>query len=561
MYREKENRVVDGVLNSGDNFFKSDLLLKEFVNNHVSSDAFTYMHDQWTKTGKSAANEMNEWSYLADKFGPELIRRNMIGEDIFEIRFHPSYDSLLKVAVESEMLHVKWEPKLRKKYKKELHTLGFVSGYLFSLTEQGQYCPLCMTDGVARLIDKYCKQEVKDKLLPGIYTKNAEQLLTGAMYLTEKRGGSDVGANIVSANKAQKDTFLLNGEKWFCSNANADIIFALARTDNDKKGTKGLSIFLLEKYLKNGEKNPIEILRLKDKLGVRSMASAECMLKDTEGLLVGEEFNGFKVMLEMINLSRLYNSLAALSAGRRAIVEAYTFLKQRKTFGKIALEHALVKDKLGELAALNIISFYMTWKSIQTLDKADNGDENAKISIRLLTPMVKKFTAENSVYLCRESMELMGGLGYIEDGIIPRLMRDVMVLPIWEGAGNIMILDMLRASLKDGALEKQVQYIKQTSFFTEEASTIVSEKLHKLLQTAESFKKLNGDELEFAAKYFFLDFMPLVQLAILEEYSNEANQERMIGAKEYLLLKITKKHKQKPYTKEDVINMMAWNFD
>jgi alkylation response protein AidB-like acyl-CoA dehydrogenase len=356
-YPHHKNKILQTGYRVSNNFFTSDIILQHYLRKNLSASGHQYLQTQWQQTGKKAAGPMNEWSLLADKFSPELIKRNQLGETIDEIRFHPSYDELLKVAVASEMFRVKWEPSLRKQFDKEKHHLGFASGYLYAMSESGQYCPLCMTDGVARLIDIFGEKEDKQRLLPHIYASKAKDLYTGAMFLTEKRGGSDVGANIVTATKIKDRLYHLNGEKWFCSNANAEIIFVLARTDENIPGTKGLSIFMVEKYLSSGKRNPMNMIRLKDKLGVRSMASAEIMLTDTIGKLVGEEFDGFKVMTEMINLSRLYNSVAALSCARRAAVEAYQFLSYRELFGKNALEHSLIRTKLTELASLHVANF------------------------------------------------------------------------------------------------------------------------------------------------------------------------------------------------------------
>lgn len=512
-----KNRVLAKDYSPSKNFHKSDLIWQDYVNSQLSRSGTDYMKDKWNKLGAQAATEMDALSMDADKNGPELVRRNFWGEDKEEIKFHPAYDRLLEIAVESEMFRVKWEPQLRTKFGGELHQLGFGSGYLYAMSEMGQYCPLCMTDGVARLIDRFCTEEDKERLLPHIAASNVEELFTGAMFLTEKAGGSDVGANLVTATHWKDDYYHLNGEKWFCSNANAELIFALARTDNSVKGTRGLSIFLVEKKTPDGKHNPLGMIRLKDKLGVRSMASAECRLTDTVGKLVGEEFKGFKIMTEMINLSRLYNSVAALSASRRALIEAYQFLSYRNTFGKNALEHALIREKLFELGSMHVANFYMTWKAIATLDAADNGDENAAQLVRLLTPMVKKWTAEKGTYMVRESMELMGGVGYIEDGVMPKLMRDIMVLPIWEGAGNIMILDMLRAAQKSDGLKVMFGEIKQQAKANKEYGPFMLEVLDELKETTKKLSEIDSDGMQLTAAHAFERLTQLYQMAILIE--------------------------------------------
>lgn len=456
-----KNSVLQPERRISNNFYESDIILQHYVQTRLSARSLAYISDKLIKLGASAANELNELSLAADKFGPVLHKRNFYGENVDEIRFHPAYRQMIEIAVASEMFRVKWEPDLRARFTGERHRLGFALGFLFAMSESGLYCPLCMTDGVAVLIDRYCADVDKERLLPRIYTNEAKELFTGAMFLTEKAGGSDVGAALVTATQKEGSRWLLSGEKWFCSNANADIIFALARTKPEIEGTRGLGIFLLEPRLPDGTKNSMELVRLKDKLGTRSMASGEYLLQDAEAMLVGGETEGFKIMTDMINLSRLYNSVAAIAGMRRGIIEVYQFLSFRNSFGKSALEHALIRAKLLELASLYLGNFYSTWRAIEALDTVENEDSfEAAQLLRLLTPMVKKSTAEAAVYAVREAMELMGGLGYIEDGVLPKTMRDVMVLPIWEGAGNIMILDMLRAMMKTQGLKIMLSEIE-----------------------------------------------------------------------------------------------------
>lgn len=560
-YPEEKNKIV-GAFKPSDNFYHSDKILRNYLQADLSKEGFAYMQDKLEYTGAEAAGKMNELSLLADKNGPKLVKRNFFGETINEIEFHPSYWELMKVAVKSEMFRVKWKPSLREKFHNETHRLGFASGYLYAMGESGQYCPLCMTDGVARLIDLFCDDEDKARLLPHIYTDNADDLYTGAMYLTEKTGGSDVGANITTATYNGDKNYLLNGEKWFCSNANANLIFALARTDEAIKGTKGLSIFLVEKYLPNGERNPIEFIRLKDKLGVRSMASAECYLTDTVGKLVGNEFEGFKVMVEMINISRLYNSVAALSNSRRTLIEAYQYLHFRKTFGKTAIEHALIRTKLTELGALNVANFYLVWRAVKALDKADNGDEHEAQLFRLINPMAKKWSAETGVYIARESMELMGGIGYIEDGVIPKLMRDMMVLPIWEGSGNIIILDMLRAMAKSRGFEAICTEINRNAAHHQLYGPFMKTELNKLIGFAEQLKGLAQDEMEASAKIFFEKLTSLFQLSLLAEALNEESKAWIEPALKFLTERYAGSTLKtvEPLSVKEVTGLIGWEF-
>jgi hypothetical protein len=364
----------------------------------------------------------------------------------------------------------------------------------------------------------------------------------------------------VSATHLEDKYYLLNGEKWFCSNANAEIIFALARTNPEIKGTKGLSIFLIEKQKPDGSRNEMDIVRLKDKLGVRSMASAECILTDTVGKLIGEEGEGFKIMTDMINLSRIYNALGSLSEMRRALVEAYQFLTFRTSFGTSALNHALIREKLTELTSIYTANFYMTWEAIKSLDQADNGNEDQAQILRLLTPMIKKTAAQAGVYVIREAMELMGGMGYIEDGVMPKLMRDTMVLPIWEGAGNIMVLDMLRASMKSQGFTKMITQIQGQFEQIETGQTLLFEELKTVIDLANQLPKADKDTIELSAKFLFEKMSSLYQIAMLQQYKDEQSQSWINPAMQYLIQNLQKKtlSLQTPLDKETVIQMMAW---
>jgi acyl-CoA dehydrogenase len=217
---------------------------------------------------------------------------------------------------------------------------------------------------------------------------------------------------------------------------------------------------------------------------------------------VGNEFEGFKVMVEMISLSRLYNSVAALGCSRRALIEAYQFLSHRKSFGKTAIEHALIRTKLTELGGLNVANFYLVWKAIELLDKADDGDERQGQLFRMVNPMAKKWSAEMGVYIVRESMELMGGLGYIEDGVMPKLMRDMMVLPIWEGSGNVIILDMLRTLTKTKGFEVMCDEIAGAESKNATYGKFINDELNKLISFSEQLKKCHRTKWNHRQNHF-----------------------------------------------------------
>jgi hypothetical protein len=286
------------------------------------------------------------------------------------------------------------------------------------------------------------------------------------------------------------------------------------------------------------------------------------MLTGTVGKLVGKEFEGFKVMVEMVNLSRLYNSVAALSCSRRALIEAYQFLCHRKAFGKIAVEHALVRAKLTELGALNIANFYLVWRAIKSLDLADSGNEREAHLFRLINPMTKKWSAETGVYITRESMELMGGLGYIEDTVMPKLMRDVMVLPIWEGSGNIIILDMLRAMSKSNGFKIICEEINNTAAKNTMHEKFLKDELNKLILFSEKLQTLQQDEMEASAKIFFDKLTSLYQISVLINALNDESKKWLLPAINFLKEKYSGSELKeiKPLSVEEVKELIGWEF-
>jgi acyl-CoA dehydrogenase len=517
------NRVLEPVVRFSQNLFADDRIIRRLYARLLSAEAQAWMAPRWSMLGEALATRMDALSLAADRYGPRHVVRDRWGQDVHQLEFHPAYAELADLAVRSGMFEVKWDPDLRQRFGSEAHRMGFSAGLLYAMGEAGLYCPLCMTDGVARILDRYGEPSDRERLLPHIATSDPAQLRTGAMFLTEKSGGSDVGANRVRAvadSRASGPWYRLYGEKWFCSNAGAEIVLALARTEGAAPGTRGLSIFLLEPEGPDGEPNPRRIIRLKDKLGVRSMASAEIMLEGTWGKRLGVEGQGFAIMAEMINLSRLYNAVTAVALARRGLLEAWQFLQHRRVFGRPALEHALIRERLEHLASAWLGELLLCWRAIEALDRADAGDEREARLARLLTPMTKRSSAEFSVYALRECMELMGGIGYIEDGIMPKMLRDANVLPIWEGAGNIMLLDMMRATDKAGSAPVLWEELR-AMLSAAQAPPSWSARLERLVSGLESLQGIPRESAEYRARPLWEAITQFLQAALILDWSRE----------------------------------------
>lgn len=367
---------------------------------------------QLARMGDLAARVVSPLAAIADRESPRLVGGI--------VEYHPAYREMEQVAYGSGIVP-----------SSAHHLLSFALGYLFAMAEMSLYCPVCMTDGVARVTSRYGRE------LP-LMGKG----WTGAMFLTEQAGGSDVGANETIARRDPDGTWRLSGLKWFCSNADAHAALVTARPEAAPAGTKGLRTFLLLTRGNDG----VQIERLKPKLGVRSMPTGEIRLTNAKA----EEIGGFGAILEMMNLSRLYNAVASVAVIGRALHEARWYIERRRTFGKRVIEHPLAVNTLLDIEAEHLGAMLMTFETVLALQRADAGDEEAARKFRLLVPIVKAVTGKLAVPCVSEAMELIGGNGYIEDSVMPRLLRDAQVLPIWEGTTNILVLDAVRVAQKDG---------------------------------------------------------------------------------------------------------------
>jgi alkylation response protein AidB-like acyl-CoA dehydrogenase len=271
------------------------------------------------------------------------------------------------------------------------------------------------------------------------------------MFMTEQGAGSDIANTAVIAEPAEDGSWRLHGEKWFCSNPDAGMALVLARR-GDSPGLKGVSLFLLPRELPDGTLNRYRIVRLKDKLGTRSMASGEISLAGATAYLVGEPDAGFKQMADMVNSSRLSNGVRAAGMMRRACAEALFVAQRRVAFGKRLIEMPLMRRQLTKMILPAEQARSMLFQTADAMTRADAGDEAARKLLRILTPLIKFRACRDARKVAGDAMEVRGGCGYIEDFPDARLLRDSHLGSIWEGTSNIVALDVLRAAEREGAL-------------------------------------------------------------------------------------------------------------
>ena len=424
-------------------FWDGSPALQAVLRRNLPEDAFRWAEPRLVDMGQRAAREVSPLAAIADRETPRLVTFDARGERVDRVVYSPAYREMEKIAYGSGLVALKYGTDAPAGLR---HTLGFGIGYLFAMAECGLYCPLCMTDGVARVLTLWGTDEQK-RVVSRLAATDVSRLYTGAMFLTEKQGGSDVGRNTTRATGGSGPgaAVKLNGQKWFCSNVDAKAILLTARPDGAPDGTKGLKTYLM---LAEGNAG-IRIERLKDKLGVRSMATGEVELVDAPATEVGT----FAPIAGMLDYSRLYNSVAAIAMMGRALHESRDYAERRSAFGKPVALHPLAKETLLDLEAEHEAALRLVFETVALLDRGDAGDAGAALLARLLTPIAKAVTGKLAVPFVSEAMELIGGNGYIEDSPLPRLLRDAQVLPIWEGTTNILVLDALRVIRKERAHE------------------------------------------------------------------------------------------------------------
>jgi alkylation response protein AidB-like acyl-CoA dehydrogenase len=434
-----------------DNLFAADPVGQALFPHWAGQD-FAALRQHFETLGRAGA-EATPLSAVADREAPRLETHDARGNRVDRVVYHPAYRELEELAYGAGIVSLKYDGAFLAKQRERRHLAGFGAGFYFVQTEMSLYCPVTMTDGVGFVLERHPVQgaggaELTQDVIRRLGHPERAQRLRGGMFLTERQGGSDVGANIVRAEQREGRWFL-SGDKWFCSNVDAEAVLVLARMPEGAPGTRGLGLFLVLREHPPGNGGTIRIHRIKEKLGVRGMPTGEVTLDGTEGFLIGGEDRGFKWMAEMINLSRLYASVGSVAALRRGILESLAYGRQRRAFGKPLWEQPLWRATLADLQAEYLGAFVLLFSAVRALDRAGCGDEPAGKEIRMLTPMVKALTGKLGVFGVSEAMESIGGNAYIEESILPRLLRDVQVNPIWEGTTNILTLDMLRAIGKE----------------------------------------------------------------------------------------------------------------
>ena len=436
------------------NFYDAAPYLRFLLRRRLDAGELAAAEPRLRELGGRVGNELEDLAAEADRESPPLITRDKRGETVNDVQPSRAYRELERILYgEFGMAAMAMRPGILQEGRTSSLLANDAFIFLAGQAESGLFCPLGMTRAMARTLLRFAPESVVRDYLPGLLATDMATLQTGAMFMTEKQCGSDLGLVATTARPSDSHSgwWELEGDKWFCSNVGADLILALARPEGAGPGTRGLGLFLLPKRLPDGARNSYRIERVKDKLGMRSFASGEVTLNGALALLIGGPGQGWLQMTEMLNITRLGCALAASALAQRSFVEALTHARGRIAFGKPLADLPLMREQLLDLMMDVEALTALTFEGSAQLDRADAGDEEARILARVLTPLAKYHVSDEARRLVAEGMEVRGGNSYIEDWPNARLLRDVQVQSIWEGTGNISALDVGRALLREKA--------------------------------------------------------------------------------------------------------------
>ncbi len=426
------------------NLFEADTALRETVEREGAGWAIESLRDFGARVGTA---EYLQLGMLANRYTPELETHDRFGRRIDQVNYHPAYHELMRVAIEEGLHSSHWTDPCP-----GAQVARAARYYLQSQVEAGHVCPITMTSAVvpslrrepdlAGLWEPKITARVYD---PRNVPASGKQGLTFGMAMTEKQGGSDVRANSTRAfpvgNESGAAAYELVGHKYFVSAPMCDGFLVLAQAPG------GLTCFLLPRWRPDGSKNPMQLQRLKRKMGNASNASSETELRGALAWRVGPEGRGVRTIMDMVAMTR-FDCMIGSSAGMRmAVAQAIHHCTQRKAFGRLLTEQPLMQNVLADLAIESEAALALTLRIARALDSEKQ--EHERLLARLCTPVGKYWICKRTPQHAYEAMECIGGSGVMEDSPMPRLFRESPVNAIWEGSGNIQCLDVLRVLARE----------------------------------------------------------------------------------------------------------------
>ena len=419
----------------GDNVYLADRNLQALLRRSAPwlTDAD---EDRLSGFGAWVATAVDRQADYTNRFAPPVLETlDEGGRPRSVVRHNPLYAAVHREVYERGIVGLNYGPAPRP------FTLTFAMGYLLAQSDISIHCPVTLTGAVAYVLDRFAPQTVSEAYLPDLVRMDGAATTAGT-WVTEKQGGSDVGATQTIARRSNAG-IALSGLKWFASNADGGLALTLARPEGASGGTEGLGLYLVPARREDGTHNGYRIRRLKDKLGTRGLATGEIELDRAEAVEVAPPPDGLKTMMAALGYSRIHNAMASAGVQRRAFAEALHHAETRQAFGRHLAAYPMVQDQLVEILARMEASAALAFAAADAFDAAQKRPER-EAWMRLVTALAKYLTAAWAITAASRAIEILGGNGYTEEYPTARLFRDAQVLTVWEGPPNIQALELLR---------------------------------------------------------------------------------------------------------------------
>jgi len=498
------------------NQYQDDGVLRAWLKARLPAEVLREIQPGLERLGGRAAGELLAMAADAEAHPPRHIPYDPWGHRVDRIEVAEGWKALHRVAAEEGIVASAYER--RQGPWSRLHQ--FVRLYLYNPSSALCSCPLAMSDGAARVLELHGAADLKQRWLPHLLSRDPMTFWTSGQWMTERTGGSDVSGTSTLA-LLEDGGYRLHGSKWFTSATTSELALTLAR-DEALDADGKLSLFGLELRDAQGNLNNICVNRLKDKLGTRALPTAELTLKGTPAVRIGAAGHGVKNITTVLNITRVYNAVCAVSYMRRGLALAEDYARKRRAFGKLLMEHSLHRETLADLHAEFTGALHLVMHLGVLLGRDEtgvaSGDDQALL--RLLTPIAKLYTAKQAIASASEVLECFGGLGYIEDTGLPSLLRDCQVLSIWEGTTNVLSLDVLRVIENAEVLEvlaadvtRQLAGLQRPELMVLRVS--IQRALKDIIAWPQSAGKSGRDSLEAGARRFAFSVARIYTAALL----------------------------------------------
>jgi acyl-CoA dehydrogenase len=400
------------------------------------------------------AREGRPISEGVDRAGTPWLRMfDRLGTRVDEILYPPGYKTLLHQGYQAGVV---WRV-----FETASLVPSYLLGYVTSFYDPGLYCPYVVSLATAVALEKYGTESVKARFLPELLRRDAS-VWQGATWMTEVKGGSDLGTAVETRARPAGDRWHLTGEKYFASNVGAELALVAARPEGAPRNVRGLALFLVPRYREDGGLN-YTIRRLKDKIGTRSVPTGEVEFHESEAYRLGEQEEGIYLIMEVLNLSRVANSIGSVALTQRVLADAWSFARERMAFGKPIGEHPLLRRQLEERVAQWEDAFALAWEAVALLERVWRQTPPYSETyplFRLVAHLAKYWTAEVAVQTARWGIEVYGGIGTLTEFGMERWLREALILAIWEGTPHRQLLDGLEVMERKGAHQALLAYLR-----------------------------------------------------------------------------------------------------